>query len=87
MDLDLVMNNRSINQTIIEFLTELTDNNTITIQQNKHIKLIGLYGGKNRSFILSCSPSSGYTKHMRSCLKRFLRTINTTEPQLTDFIF
>ena len=41
------MNNHSINHTIIEFLTELTDNNTITIQQNKHIKLVGLYGEKN----------------------------------------
>jgi hypothetical protein len=81
------MNNRSINHTIIEFLTELTDNNTITIQQNKHIKLVGLYGGKKRTFMLSCSPSSGYSKHMGSCLKRFLRPINTTEPQFTVFIF
>ena len=81
------MNNRSINHTIIEFLTELTDNNTITIQQNKHIKLIGLYGGKKRSFILSCSPSSYYTKHMRSCLKRFLKTLDIEEPQVADFLF
>jgi hypothetical protein len=87
MDLDLVMNNRSINHTIIEFLTELTDNNTITIQQNKHIKLVGLYGGKKRTFMLSCSPSSFYAKHMRSCLKRFLRTLDITEPQFTDFLF
>lgn len=81
------MNNRLINYTIIEFLTELTDNNTIEIQQNKHIKLIGLYGGKKRSFILSCSPSSSYTKHMRSCLKRFLRTLDIEEPQFADFLF
>jgi len=81
------MNNRSINHTIIEFLTELTDDNTIKIQQNKHIKLIGLFNGKKRSFMLSCSPSSSYTKHMRSCLKRFLRTLEIKDPQFTDFLF
>lgn len=81
------MNNRSINHTIIEFLTELTDDNTIKIQQNKHIKLIGLFNGKKRSFMLSCSPSSSYTKYMRSCLKRFLRTLDIKDPQFTDFLF
>jgi hypothetical protein len=80
------MNNRSINHTIIEFLSDLTDNGELIIQQNKHIRLTGIYGGKKRSFTLSCSPSSSYQKLMRSNLKRFIRSLDNQTP-LTNTIF
>ena len=75
------MSTKSINHTIADFLRKLTDNNSITIQQNKHIKLIGTYNGKQRSFTLSSSPSQNYQKSIKSALKKFVRSLDRSDIQ------
>lgn len=71
------MKHNKINDKIISYLTSITDNNALIIEQNKHIKLTGLFSGVERSFILYCSPSSNYQKYMRSTLKRFIGTLHS----------
>ena len=43
---------RKINRKVITLLTQLSDNRELDIQQNKHIKVTGLYGGEKRTFTL-----------------------------------
>ena len=70
------MNTSKVNKAIIKYLQSITDDNSITINQHKHIKLEGIYGGTKRSMTLSTSPSSLYQKYVRSTLKRFIRTLD-----------
>ena len=46
------MNTRSINRKVIGFLTELSDNKEVSVTQNKHIKVTGVFAGK--AFSNSC---------------------------------
>ena len=65
------------NKRCIKALTKLTDNNEVVITQNKHLKVIGLFGGEERSFTLCTSPSSvTYEKKVRSQFKRFIKSLN-----------
>jgi hypothetical protein len=70
------MNTNKINQKIIGFLRELSDDKTIKIEQNKHLKVTGYYGGNKKVLILFCSPSSCYQTYLRSTLRRFLRSLD-----------
>jgi len=74
------MNASKVNKAIIKYLQSLTDDNSITINQHKHIKLEGIYGGTKRSLTLSSSPSSLYQRYTRSTLRRFLRTLDIETP-------
>ena len=69
------MNTRSINRKVIELLTELTDNKEVQVICNKHIKVIGVYGGQKRTHSLCCSPSSCYLKSARGNLRQFIRSL------------
>ena len=69
------MKTNTINTKVINCLKELTDDKNINIEQNKHLRLTGVYNGKKRTFFLCCSPSSSYQKTMRSTLRRFLRSL------------
>ena len=42
---------------VINILRTYTDDNNVDVVQNKHIKVIGTYGGVSRSFLLSPSPT------------------------------
>ena len=68
-------NTSAINRRIIKVLRSYTDDNCIRVEQNKHIKVVGTYGGILRSFHLSVSPSKNYEASIRPCLMRFLRSI------------
>ena len=70
------MSAKSINRDVIGILRKLSDNNHVNVIQNKHIKVIGVYGGITRSFMLSTSPSNLYRFHMRSQLSRFIQSLN-----------
>ena len=65
-----------INRRVIKILRSYTDNNYVDVIQNKHIKVIGTYGGVTRSFPLSPSPThSNYERSVRSYLNRFLQSV------------
>ena len=66
----------TINDRVIDYLKSITDENILKIEQNKHLRLTGVYAGKKRVFFLSCSPSSSYQCKLRSSLRRFLRTLD-----------
>ena len=65
-----------INRRVINILRTNTDDNNVDVVQNKHIKVIGTYGGVSRSFLLSPSPThSNYERSVRSYLNRFLQSV------------
>ena len=71
------MSSKSINRDVIGILRKLSDDNNVTVVQNKHIKVVGVYGGITRSFMLSTSPSSPhYRLFLRSQLTRFIQSLN-----------
>jgi hypothetical protein len=70
------MKTSTINERVIDFLKSISDDNEIKVEQHKHLRLTGSYGGKKRVFFLACSPSSSYQKKLRSTLRRFLRTLD-----------
>ena len=74
------MNTTKINREIINYLQDLTDDNTIEVHQHKHIKIEGIYGGVKRSLTLAISPSSLYQRYVRSTLRRFIRTLDIENP-------
>ncbi len=79
------MNHRRLNQRVINLLKGLTDENIISVQQNKHIKVCGVFDGKKRVFTLSSSPTkSRYERSMRSDLRRFLESIGIDKNQLEN---
>ena len=45
---------------IIKVLRSYTDDNFVSVKQNKHIKVEGTYNGVLRSFHLSITPSKNY---------------------------
>jgi hypothetical protein len=70
------MKTTTINERVIDYLKSITDESTLKVEQNKHLRLTGVYAGKKRVFFLSCSPSSSYQCKLRSSLRRFLRTLD-----------
>lgn len=70
------MNYRKINKKVIELLRGLSDNNSLQITQNKHLKIKGSFGGTQKTIVLFCSPSSCYQKYLRSTLRRFLKDLD-----------
>ena len=79
------MNHRRLNQRVINLLKGLTDENIISVQQNKHIKVCGVFDGKRRVFTLSSSPTTvRYERSMRSNLRRFLESIGIDKNQLEN---
>ena len=75
----------AINKRIIKVLRSNTDDGYVTTIQNKHIKVIGTYGGVMRSFLLSLSPSREYEKYIRTALNRFLKSVGRN-PVMKGFI-
>ena len=73
---DVTMSAKSINRDVIGILRKLSDDKNVTVVQNKHIKVVGVYGGITRSFMLSTSPSSQYRLFLRSQLARFIQSLN-----------
>tara|TARA_B100000242_G_C42748428_1_gene348973 strand:+ start:62 stop:307 length:246 start_codon:yes stop_codon:yes gene_type:complete len=70
------VNPKPINRKIIGLLKGLTDDKYVSLRQRKHIEITGIYGGKERSFFISSSPSSThYQKAVISSLKRFLNSL------------
>ena len=69
------MKNTTINRKVIGLLRQLSDDKNVFVEQNKHLKVTGIYGGQRRVLILYCSPSSTYQKKLRSTLRRFLRSL------------
>ena len=70
------MKTNTINERVIDFLKSITDDKNIKVEQHKHLRLTGVYGGKKRVFFLACSPSSSYQRKLRSTLRRFLRSLD-----------
>lgn len=68
------MKTSTINRKVIGLLQQLSDDKSVSIEQNKHIKVTGSYGRQKRILILSLSPSSNYPNVLRSTLGRFLRS-------------
>ena len=68
-------NASAINSRIIKVLRSYTDDNFVSVKQNKHIKVEGTYNGVLRSFHLSITPSKNYDANIRTCLQRFLKSI------------
>ena len=64
-----------INRRITKLLRSFADNKQLTIEQNKHIKVSGVYGGSRKTLRLSSSPNSNYQSYIRSNVKRFLDEI------------
>ena len=77
---------RKINRKVITLLTQLSDNRELDIQQNKHIKVTGSFGGEKRTFTLASSPNGCYEKHMRSAVKRFITSLNIKTTHSHPFI-
>ena len=70
------MKNSEINRKVISLLKQISDDNQVWITQKKHIKVVGNYGGQERSFMLSSSPTNQrYLPSIRCCLKRFLASL------------
>jgi len=69
------MKTTTINRKVIGLLRQLSDDKNVFVEQNKHLKVTGIYGGQRRVLILYCSPSSTYQKKLRSTLRRFLRSL------------
>ena len=70
------MSTRSINRKVIELLTELSDTNRVSVTQNKHIKVTGLFAGEKHSLVLALSPSSNYQRTSCAALRKFIRSTN-----------
>ena len=71
------MKSRAINHKVIALLKRISDENQIKVLQNTHIKVIGNYGGQERTFMLSSSPTNtNYLCATRSRLKRFLQSLD-----------
>ena len=64
-----------INRRITKLLRSFADNKQLTIEQNKHIKVTGVYGCSRKTLRLSSSPNSNYQSYIRSNVKRFLDEI------------
>jgi len=71
------MKNNAINRKVIALLKEVSDDNQVWITQRSHIKVVGNYGGQERTFMLSSSPTNRrYLPSVRSRLKRFLQSLD-----------
>jgi len=71
------MEYKAINRKVIALLTQLSDNRTLDIQKNRHIKITGIFGGKKRVFTLAGTPSrSYYERSCRSKVRRFIASLN-----------
>ena len=71
------MEYRAINKKVIALLTQLSDNQQLDIQQNKHIKLSGIFNGERRVLALSVSPRHhAYAGKIRSRVRRFIASLN-----------
>ena len=65
-----------INKKIIGLLKGLTDNNYVYIKRTKHIHVIGVYGGIERSFPLCGTPSTKYYQQLKNTqLKKFFNSL------------
>ena len=51
------MKNNAINRKVIALLKEISDDNQVWITQRSHIKVVANYGGQERTFMLSSSPT------------------------------
>ena len=69
------MKTSTINRKVIGLLRQLSDDKNVSVEQNNHLKITGVYRGQKRVLTLSCSPSSSYQKKLRSTLRRFLRSL------------
>ena len=68
---------KKINENIIKFLKDLTDDNCVDVIQSRHIKVIGIFGGEKRTCVISPSPKSrNYEKNVTSYVRRFLKSLN-----------
>ena len=69
------MKPKTNNLVVNGLLKQLSDDKNVSVEQNKHLKVTGFYGGRKKVLILSCSPSSNYQKNLRSSLRKFLRSL------------
>ena len=77
-----------INSQCIKALTELSDNNEVTVVQNKHIKIVGLYGGVRKVFTLSTTPDTRhYERAVRSRFRRFADSVKGRSKELYNYQF
>ena len=71
------MKTKAVNRKVIALLREISDDKQVWTIQKSHIKVVGNYGGQERSFTLCSSPTNrNYLKSIRSSLKRFLQSLN-----------
>ena len=69
------MKTSTINRKVIGLLQRLSDDKSISVKKNKHIKVTGFYWGQKRVLILSLSPSSNYQNVLHSTLRNFFRSV------------
>ena len=43
---------KKINEKIIKFLKDLTDDNCVDVIQSRHIKVVGIFGGEKRTCVI-----------------------------------
>jgi hypothetical protein len=70
------MNPKKINTQVIGILSDMSDDGAVRVTQRKHIKVMGIYSGEERSFCLAVSPSSSYQNYIWRELHKFVRSLN-----------
>ena len=61
---------KKINENIIKFLKDLTDDNCVDVIQSRHIKVVGIFGGEKRTCVISLLKII-IMKNVTSYVRRF----------------